>query len=52
MAAARLRISPSRLTLKSSDHRSIAEVASCRTHVCVQSIETMDGMRSIRSSAA
>jgi hypothetical protein len=52
MAAARRRIRPSRRTLGRSDHLSIADEASWSTHRCVQSIETIDGTRRIRSRLA
>jgi hypothetical protein len=52
MVNARRKISPSWRMLNPSDQRSRADVASCSTQLCVQSIDTIDGMRSMRSRLA
>ena len=51
-AVARRNTAPSSCTFGRYDARSIADVASCPTHSCVQSIDTTDGIRRIRSRLA
>ena len=51
-AVARRNTAPSSCTFGRYDARSIADVASCSTHSCVQSIDTTDGIRRIRSRLA